>query len=354
MTNILITGGAGFVGANLACYFKERGHEVVAFDNLSRKGSEINIPRLLAKNVKFVVGDCATDDIERMVFEYSPNVILHCAAQPSAIAGLKKPMVDFKSNVVGTMNVVEACRKQNVGLIYWSTNKVYPDTRINPQTTLMTPTSTSYSGPIEGFNENECVINGNGGLSTYGATKLAGEILTGEWSKRFDFPCIINRFSCIGGKYQWGVAEQGWMAWFVIAHKFNLPIKIEGWKGKQVRDVLDIRDLNRLVEEQVETMLHINRQGKYRGDVFNVGGGKHNQISILDALEFLKKSYGYSPRITIDDTIRPSDHAFYVSDIRKLCSEFDWRPQFTPYECMSSIKQWVEEDKDKLSALYMR
>ncbi len=339
-----ITGGCGFVGSNLARYFQYGGAKVIAFDNLSRRGSEVNLSDLQRHGVEFIHGDIRVqDDVELLA---KCDVILECAAQPSAIGGYERSRLDFESNTMGVMNVLELCRQTQAGLIFWSTNKVYSGNRIN-NLVDGSPNKTPFGK--DGIAIKELFPLDGGDKSIYGATKAAADLLCQEWSGAFDFPCIVNRFSCLAGPYQYGVCAQGWVAWFAIAAKLGLPISLIGWNGEQVRDVLFSDDLCKLIERQIFAL------SKHRGSVFNVGGGPENTLSLRQAIEIIEIDwceYPHKIQYAVEEQPRRSDHRVYISDIRKVVDEFDWKPRIGPREGYRQIFNWIDKEEETLRRMY--
>lgn len=336
---VLIIGGAGFVGANLAIYLSQNGHTVTVMDNLVRRGSELNLSEFAQNNIEFCHGDARNMED----FPLAPvDIVLDCAAQPSAIDGYKNPRYDFTNNTFGTLNILEFCRKNDAGLIFWSTNKVYPqwavhDRKIEEMETRFSSTEKiSENTPLDG-----------GDRSLYGASKIMSDLMIQEWSSSFDIPAIINRFSCIGGSRQWGKPQQGWVAWWVIAHYFGLKLKYYGYNGKQVRDVLFIDDLTSLIAKQME------RLSSGHSGVYNIGGSDYCTMSLIECTKICEEVTGN--KILIENVIdgeRRADFKYYVSDISKAEGDFDWRPEIDPIEGIERIHEWVDANKLILSKMY--
>jgi CDP-paratose 2-epimerase len=354
---ILITGGAGFVGANLAFYLKERGHDVIAMDNLVRRGSEFNLPALKERGITFIHGDvrCPED------FEQLPRVdfICECSAQPSATEGYKNPMFDITNNTVGLLNVLEFARKNGSAVIYWSTNKVYSGDIVNSiplkefdkrwNWDLTAGYHTDYKTPV-GFTygygfSNELTIDG-GQHSIYGLSKVMGDLMCQEYFDAFGVKTVINRFSCLYGPRQWGKCEQGWVTWFAIAYRFNLPLTLFGWNGKQVRDALYISDICNLVDMEMKNIDNV------AGQAFNIGGGGDKSISLLEACDMLAELTGNTTEVTIVPNVRKADHCVYISDIRKIKKYIGWEPIVGIKQGYVKILKWIEDNKDMLEKLY--
>lgn len=337
---ILIIGGMGFIGANLCQYFAFGGDTVVAFDNLVRRGSELNIKSLKKIGIEFIHGDTRNpEDLNHLSGKF--DVILDTAAQPSACTGYSNPTFDITNNYLGLLNVLEYTRKTNSKLIFWSTNKVYSGEHIN--TISLQETKTRYTSNV--LIAEDTPVDG-GSHSIYGLSKLCADLTCQEWSKAFDIPIIINRFSCLAGPGQFGKAEQGWITWFVIAALFNLPIDIYGYKGKQVRDVLFMSDIIRLIDLQIRELPNL------RGEVFNVGGGDRINTSLLECISLIEKLAGKNIKKTIHNKIRTADHCVYISDIARVTLFFKWYPTCSMKEGIEDIIRWVKYNQKELKWLY--
>lgn len=334
---ILITGGAGFVGGNLAVYLAARGHSVCVMDNLVRRGAELNLLRLRDAGVQFHHGDirCPED-----YPSFEADVVLDCAAQPSAIDGYENPTFDFTNNTVSVLHTLEYCRNAGAGLIFWSTNKVYPAHAVHDRTIMETRTRYASSRPID-----ETTPLDGGDRSLYGASKVMADLMIQEWADAFQIPAIVNRFSCLAGPWQWGKSEQGWVAWWLIAHRLGLPLSYIGFKGKQVRDVLFIDDLCRLIEKQIASLVP-------GPQVFNVGGGPINAISLLECTDIVQDLTGCTVPMTTEEEARRADFCVYISDIHRVQKAFDWEPLTLVEGGLEAIDRWVVDNLDTLATLY--
>jgi len=345
--NILITGGAGFVGGNLAVSFASKGHEVLCIDNLSRRGSELNLSRFRKyKNIKFKHCDIRCVEDFYNFDKFNPDVVLECSAQTTAIDGYRNPSYDFTNNTVGAYNVLEYCRRKNAGLIFWSSNKAYSGDFCNSIPTIETETrltwdeekakNKSYLGwSNKGFSE-KADMNGNT-HTVYGATKNAADLICQEWSKAFNIPVIVNRFSCLYGSHQFGKVSQGWIVWFAIAKKLKHQLYYYGNQGKQVRDYLHVDDLSVLIEKQMKSI------DKYSGNYYNVGGGIENTTSLVELSNLLDEMFKTNKKVINIDEPRPSDQKIYISDITKVSKDFSWKPEVTLENGLDQVKEWLDK-----------
>ncbi|WXG42744.1 MAG: NAD-dependent epimerase/dehydratase family protein [Promethearchaeati archaeon SRVP18_Atabeyarchaeia-1] len=339
---ILVTGGAGFIGSHVAEFFADKGCEVTVLDNLSRhellgktERSEVihyNWDYLKRRKVRLVKGDVRNaDDLGRLC--RSADIVVHAAAQTAVTTSVASPDVDFSINVDGTANLLEAIRKlnDNATLVFCSTNKVYGE-KVNNIRVLEDERryrfEEEYSKGIgEDFGVDLC------GHTPYGCSKLAGDIYVQDYAQTYGLKTGVFRMSCIYGTRQFGIEDQGWLAWFTIATLTGKPITIYG-DGKQVRDVLFISDLVRAYEAFIE------RSQQLRGEVFNMGGGPSNTLSLLELLSLLKELTGKENRIKYSDW-RPADQKVYITDIRKAKERLNWSPSVAPKQGVKLLADWV-------------
>ena len=346
---VLILGGAGFVGTNLAIslhgeeeFGSNENWEVTVVDNLVRRGSENNLPEFKSRGIKFIHGDIRNaEDFNKFGNDYD-NILL-CAAQPSAI-NYSNPTFDIQNNTVGVLNTLEYVRRIEAGLIFWSTNKCYSGRVCNRERIRETNFRYEWSDSTFLFDETTDV-NGPD-HSIYGVSKIMADLMIQEWADAYGIPAIINRFSCLSGPRQWGLAEQGWVTWFAIANELGLPIEIFGFKGKQVRDCLFIDDLSYLIKLQLTNIK------KYTGEVFNVGGGVRNTLSLLEGIKILEKNKPFT-KITYHEEPRRADQIIYISDTSKVQSHFDWAPTIGIEEGYEQILGWVKNNKKTLEGMYL-
>jgi len=329
MKRILITGGAGFIGSTVADYLLQLGYKVVVLDSFIRKGVEHNIKRL--KGAEIIRGDVRFSyDLDKVG---EIDGIVHTAANPGIKWSVLSPKFDFETNALGTVNVLEYSRKLGgVPVIYCSTNKVYSGHLINAIPIKETKLRYVYEdSKFKGVGP-DCNVDGND-HSCYGASKLTGDLYCQEYAKNMGVPTVVNRMSCIAGRWQMGVEDQGWTAWFVYAAMTGGSLNIYG-TGKQVRDVLDAEDLARLFE------IELREISKYSGSVFNVGGGRFNTLSLLECIEYLNRKFNIHIPLKFYPK-RIADHDIYVSDISKLNGI--WEPKTNPYKLLDKIYDWAIE-----------
>lgn len=343
---VLITGGVGFLGTNCALKFLANDWNVIAFDNLHRKGIYDNI--LSHPNYKFIHGDVRNySDLKEID---KVDCILHLAANAGIPWSIKNPRYDFEVNVDGTINVLEYARIRKIPVIFSSSNKVYSDYIC---TLPLEEKEKRYDFKDKKYQEGISIdfpVDGKGKYShsPYGAGKLAADTYCQEYFHTFGVPTTVFRCSCLGGKYQYGADEQGWFSWFMIAKLFHKPLTIYG-NGKQVRDVLYGDDIAELY------FIAASNPDKFAGKVFNVGGGRENTVSLLEAIELIDKidrEFGFNnPPLQFSFTDwRIADHRVYYSNIKPL--EGLWKPKNGILSAFSKTYEWLNKNKDELRKFY--
>ncbi len=337
MSEILITGGAGFIGSNAARRFLEQGHRVIVVDNLSRMGTETNLAwlRSLGGDLVFEKGDVRDlQFLQALMERYRPAAVLHLAAQVAVTTSVTDPRTDFEINALGTFNVLEAVRLsgQHPAFLFASTNKVYGGMEDVP--VVERNNAYEYESLPLGVGEDRQLDF----HSPYGCSKGAADQYVLDYARIYDMPTVVFRQSCIYGTRQFGVEDQGWVAWFVIAAVTGHPITIYG-DGKQVRDVLFVEDLVDLYEAA------IGRIEDVRGHAYNVGGGPENKMSLLQLLDKLERMLGRRIPISFSDW-RPGDQKVFIADVRKARRELDWEPRTSPEEGVKKLLEWVTENRD--------
>lgn len=334
----LITGGAGFIGTNLADRLASLGRRVLIYDNLSRPGVEMNLAHL-----KRIHGDLIETEIadvrdearvQRSVTRAS--VVFHLAAQVAVTTSLNDPRHDFTTNVAGTFNVLEAVRRQPKPppLLFTSTNKVYGrldhlklskvGDRYAPEQASTAVAGIDESAPLE-FH------------SPYGCSKGAADQYVLDYARCFGVPAVVFRMSCIYGRYQKGNEDQGWIAHFLLRALRNEPLTIFG-DGGQVRDILYAEDL---VNAMLAAAAHIDR---VKGQPFNIGGGPQRTISLLELMALIARLHGRLPRVRYS-TWRTGDQRYYVTNTQKFSGITGWRPRVSVEEGVASLYAWLRESQ---------
>jgi len=332
----LVIGGAGFIGSNLTHTLLSQGDSVVVLDNLSREGSQKNLDWLLSlhPNLEFIKADIVTDQELLNQTIKSVDRVYHLAAQVAVTSSVTDPRHDFEINALGTFNVLEALRLFNpkATLIFASTNKVYGAM----EDVVLTESDTRYSyRDFKGISESYPLDF----HSPYGCSKGCGDQYVRDYSRIYGLNTIVFRQSCIYGPRQFGVEDQGWVAWFVIALMTQKPITIYG-DGKQVRDLLYVDDLISAYQLAADNIQ------KTRGQVFNLGGGPSNAISIYFDFKILLEKLFNKEIVAPFASARPGDQKIYVTDISKAKKYFNWEPKINVVTGLNNLYQWV---KDNLS-----
>lgn len=333
---ILITGGAGFIGSNIADRFAREGFSVSVFDNFVRKGTRENAEWLKTnhRNIEIVEGDIRNFSDLTHVMKKKYAAVIHLAAQVAVTTSVTDPRNDFEINALGTFNVLEAIRLSGTKpvVIYSSTNKVYGG--MEKVTIIQKNGQYAYRDYPGGIPESFCLDF----HSPYGCSKGSADQYVRDYERIYDIPTVVFRQSCIYGPRQFGIEDQGWVAWFIIATTLGKPITVYG-DGKQVRDVLYVDDL-------VELFYRAYRNIKVsRGKIYNVGGGKDNVLAVWTRFgPILEKLFGKKLNVKFADW-RPGDQKVYVSDISKVKKELGWKPEVSVEEGIEKLFHWVQENK---------
>lgn len=341
--HVLITGGAGFVGTNLAARLAQQGRSVLVYDNFSRAGVERNV-RWLRQNFPEQVVCVRADVRDQEQVRHAvagASAVYHLAAQVAVTTSLDNPRLDFEVNAYGTLNVLEAIRERTnpPPLVFTSTNKVLGglgDLSLSEGAQRYEPADqvVRETGIGEDFGLSFC--------SPYGCSKGAADQYVLDYARTFNLPAIVFRMSCIYGPHQCGNEDQGWVAHFVRRALLGLPITIFG-DGKQVRDALYVDDL-------VEALLIAERRCESgRGEVYNIGGGVQNTTSLLELLDLIAVLRGDEPRVEFEPW-RPSDQRYYVSDIRRFTKRTGWRPRVDFGAGVGRLHEWLMKDLSAFDA----
>jgi CDP-paratose 2-epimerase len=333
----LITGGGGFIGSNYVHRLLKRGERVTIYDNLSRHGAMANLDWLQETfgNGAFALikGD-VRDAVLLTSAVHDVDVIVHLASQVAVTSSVLQPREDFEINVTGTFNVLEAARLvgNHPALLFASTNKVYG----GMESLVVEEHETRYAYRDYPYGIPE--IYPLDFHSPYGCSKGSGDQYVRDYARIYNLPTVVFRQSCIYGPRQFGVEDQGWVAWFIIAAVLGRPITIYG-DGKQVRDLLYIEDL---LDAYDAAIASIDRVG---GQIYNVGGGPANQLSVWrEFCPLLERLTGREIPVSWRDW-RPGDQRIFVADIRKAAAYLAWRPQMGVEEGITRLYHWVVENQ---------
>ncbi len=340
---ILVTGGMGFIGSHAAEHFARQGWDVTVLDNLSRAALlnkeilHLDFNRKYLQqhypNIRFVDGSIADASVVDSAAK-DANAILHAAAQTAVTTSVVNPRPDFESNAIGTFNVLEAARKHDIkNIAYCSTNKIFGD-NVNSIKTEEGEKHYRFEdaykfGVPENFPIDHCEH------TPYGCSKLTGDLYMQDYAHLYGLRSGVFRMSCIYGERQFGVEDQGWVAWFTIATILGKPLTIYG-DGKQVRDVLYVTDLVKLFDKFLT--------GTQPHGVYCTGGGPNNTLSLLELLDILEKETGKRSPITFQDW-RPSDQKVFIADTRKAANDFSWKPDISPTQGVQKLASWVSANK---------
>jgi CDP-paratose 2-epimerase len=352
MKTILVTGGAGFVGSCLAMGLKARreGTRVIALDNLRRRGSELNLPRLKAAGVEFLHGDIrCTGDLEEVG---AFDVLIECSAEPSVLAGYGgSPKYVLETNLTGTLNCLEAARRHGSDIVFLSTSRVYPmetiaglryretDTRLELEADQAVPGASA-----EGISEDFPLA---GVRSLYGATKLASELVLSEYLAMYGLRGVINRCGVLTGPWQMGKADQGVVVLWAARHAYGGALKYIGYggQGKQVRDMLHVEDLLDLVCIQLARLDELN------GRIFNVGGGRAVSTSLLELTALCQRYTGNTIPISSDPENRAADIPLYLTDNSRVTESTGWTPTRSADMILEEVCAWLREHQGALRPL---
>jgi CDP-paratose 2-epimerase len=349
MRRLLITGGAGFVGSNLAVSLTGRHPEweVVALDNLYRRGSELNLPRLEEAGVEFVRGDVREPgDLERFA---ELDAIVECSAEPSVMSGTDgDTSYLLHTNLTGAYNCLELARRSGAFMLFLSTSRVYP---VAPQLALAleeAPTRFELAAeqPVAGASaagiSEEFPLGG--ARTLYGATKLAAELLIEEYRAGFGLRAAVDRCGVIAGPWQMGKVDQGVFTHWMLAHVFGKPLTYIGFggEGKQVRDLLHVEDLVDLVERQLLD------PEDWDGRTVNVGGGRECSLSLRETTELCRELSGVEVPIEPVAETRAGDVPIYLSDCARLFGLDEWRPRRGARQVLTDIHAWIAADEERI------
>ena len=336
--NYLVTGGAGFIGSNYVHKLVQRGESVTVFDNLSRAGAPRNLAWLeesFGKDAfRLIVGDVRSAD-QMAEAAQEADVIVHLAGQVAVTTSVTDPRNDFEANALGTFNALEAARlsERDPIFLYASTNKVYGG--MEDVELVEEPTRWLYADLEYGCPESQPLDF----HSPYGVSKGAGDQYVRDYARIYGLRSVVLRQSCIYGPRQFGVEDQGWLAWMTIAAVSGRKITIYG-DGKQVRDVLHVYDLLNAYDAAIEKIEIA------RGQIYNMGGGTRNVMSIWAEFgPILERLLGKKIEVERDDW-RPGDQRVFYADFRKAKRELGWEPRIDLEEGIEMLFNWVKENRE--------
>ena len=353
MKKVLITGGAGFVGSRLGLGLSQSHPDwkITALDNLKRRGSELNIPHLIAAEIEFIHGDIRnTEDLNPQILK--PDLILECSAEPSVLAGYGSPSYLLQTNLIGTINCLELARKTQADFLFLSTSRVYPiayleNLRYQEQTTRfqLLDQQPINGASKEGISEDFPLDKAR---SLYGATKLASELLITEYAEAYGLRTLINRCGVLTGPWQMGKVDQGFFSLWVARHYFRKSLKYIGYggTGKQIRDFLHIDDLLELIDLEIENL------DQYCSQTFNVGGGRENTVSLYELTQLCQQITNNQIEITGVTETRPGDVPIFITDARKVRKMTGWKPRRNIEQTLIDIFQWIRAYEKQLKNIF--
>lgn len=350
--SILITGGAGFVGSSLAIglsrhYPKAR---IIALDNLKRRGSELNLPRLKDAGVDFFHGDIRNpSDLS----EIGPvDLLVECSAEPSVMAGTDgAPDYLIDTNLLGSINCFEFARKHNTAVLFLSTSRVYPLETLNGLSRTQSDTRFRIDDnqSVEGISRHgiseTCPLTGP--RSLYGTTKLCSELLLQEYIAMYNIKGIINRCGVITGPWQMGKVDQGVVVLWAARHVYGGDLAYIGYEGtgKQVRDILHVNDLLKLIIHQIEHLDELS------GELFNVGGGLDISVSLQELTALCAAHSGNSINIASVPETREMDVPIYITDNSQVTNKTGWAPETSPDAIVAEIVDWLRTNEAALKRI---
>ncbi|WP_234988660.1 NAD-dependent epimerase/dehydratase family protein [Hymenobacter daecheongensis] len=352
MKSILITGGAGFVGSALALQFKQAYPDchIIAFDNLKRRGSELNLPRLREAGIEFVHGDIRTKED----FAVLPAVeaVIEASAEPSVLAGLTSaPDYLINTNLGGTVNCLNYARQHDAAFVFLSTSRIYPINQIDriqleeAETRFEVSAEQPFGGispkglaeefPLEGYR------------SLYGATKLCSEYLIQEYHHFYNMRTVINRCGVLTGPWQMGKVDQGVIVLWVARHFWQQQLGYFGFggTGKQVRDILHVDDLFDLVNYQLQNLAQVN------GKTLNVGGGYDISVSLQELTAICQRVTGNVVPIVSQAENRQADIALYLTDNTRVTELTGWSPKRSVEQIVTDVYHWLRENETQLKPI---
>lgn len=354
MKTVLLTGGAGFVGSNLAIDLNKIKPQwkILCLDNLKRRGSELNLGRLKEAGIEFIHGDIRSK--EDLYIEKKIDLIIECSAEPSVLAGFgSSPEYVLNTNLFGTINCLELARRDKADFIFLSTSRIYPIPKLEKlsyreeSTRFVLNSEQPFSGVSDEGISTEFPLDG--WRSMYGTAKLASELIIHEYVAMYGIRAVINRCGVIAGPWQMGKVDQGVFALWMLHYYFKKNLQYIGFNGsgKQVRDLLHIDDLSELTLMESEMLSEIN------GRTFNVGGGNNVSLSLQETTEICEEITGNKLQIKPISENRPADVPIYISDNRKVTKATGWSPRKDAREILRDIFEWIRENEQRVKLALM-
>jgi len=351
---ILITGGAGFVGSNLAIAIKKNNPKknIVVIDNLKRRGSELNLLRLKENKINFIHGDIRNaEDLE--ISKSNVSTIVECSAEPSVVAGYNDQLSYlFNTNLLGTLNCLNLAKKHKSNFIFLSSNRIYPFEKINKIKFIESSTRFEMSQKQSLPGVNKFGVDENfsihGPKTFYGTSKLSSEFIIQEYSHAYNLKTIINRCGVIAGPWQMGKIDQGIFSYWMMHHYFKKELSYMnfGSLGKQVRDLIHVDDLSRLIIKQLASINKINNK------IYNVGGGIKSNLSLLETSNLCSEITGNHIKIKKNKITRQNDIRLYISNINKVKKDYSWEIKNNPKNILTDIFEWIEKNETNLKKYF--
>lgn len=346
---ILITGGAGFVGSTLGILtrLKYPAYEIIAFDNLKRRGSELNIPRLKDAGITYIHGDVRNpEDFHGLP---AVDVIIEASAEPSVLSGIDTtPDYLINTNLSGTINCLNYAVKSKAAFVFLSTSRIYPINQIDKIKYTEEATRFAIAAEQEIFGISPAGISEkfplDGYRSLYGATKLCSEYLIQEYQHFFGLKTVINRCGVLTGPWQMGKVDQGVIVLWLARHFWKQQLSYIGFNGsgKQVRDVLHVNDLFELLDWQIKNIDTIN------GEIFNVGGGAEISVSLKELTGLCSAITGNKMELNKITENRQADIPVFITDNSKVTAVTGWKPTTGIKEIIIDIYNWLKQNEKQL------
>ncbi len=349
---ILIAGGAGFIGSSLCLKLKKKypTYFIIAFDNLKRRGSELNLFDFQKMGIEFIHGDIRNEEDLNSVGTF--DLLIEASAEPSVLAGLNSdPTYVINNNLHGSINCFNSCLKYNAKLIFLSTSRVYPIDKIENANFVEEETRFSFSENQKergisklGISEDLSLF---GARSFYGTTKLSSELFIQEYAAFYNLQAAITRFGVIAGPRQMGKTDQGVVTLWLAKHYWKQSLKYIGYGGlgKQVRDLLHIDDLIELIDIQIHSI------EKFNGKIYNAGGGLNTSASLLEMTGICENMTGNKIKIDSEMQNRPADFKIFITDNTKIENEIGWKPKQSVENIFSDIFNWINQNEDQLKSI---